>query len=220
MFTHRSRMLLVFAASLGVAACSGADEAEPMDEAPVASEDAPLTQAEIASAVESLSCYVQGDMGETATRPSPLHQTPIVLGRDVAKICYGAPSANGRTIMGGLVPYGQPWRLGANEATALHIPFEAELGDVDLEPGSYSLYAVPDEDEWEIYVTPMYERWGIPITDEIQASAVGSVEVEPETTDQMVETFTIEWVAEDEDEGHLVMSWENTRIRIPLSKDD
>jgi len=40
--------------------------------------------------------------------------------------------------MGELVPFGQPWRMGANEAAAIHLPFAAEVGVVDLEPGSYS----------------------------------------------------------------------------------
>jgi hypothetical protein len=48
-----------------------------------------------------------------------------------AKLCYGRPSARERQVAGGLVPYGEPWRLGANEATSLHVPFRARISSVD-----------------------------------------------------------------------------------------
>jgi len=49
--------------------------------------------------------------------------------------------------MGDLVPYGEPWRAGANEATAIHLTAPARVGGVALEAGSYSLYTVPNESE-------------------------------------------------------------------------
>ena len=164
-------------------------------------------------------CYLaRGDMAAAAQRPSPLGETVITLGGQEAKVCYGRPSANDRTVMGELVPFGQPWRLGANEATAIHLPFAAEVGGVRLEPGSYSIYAVPGEKEWEIFLNRNFERWGIPINDEITAENVGSFTRPAEATEGMVEQLTFGWMAHGADMGHLVMEWERTRVDIPIQK--
>jgi hypothetical protein len=164
-------------------------------------------------------CYLQGsDMAAAAQRPSPLGETLITLGGEEAKLCYGRPSANGRVIMGGLVPWGQPWRMGANEATALHLPFPATVGGVELEAGSYSLYAAPGESEWEIFVNGNAERWGIPINDEVTAENVGSFTRPATATEEPVQQLTFRWDPHGADMGHLVMEWESTRVEIPIQK--
>ncbi|MGW8265910.1 MAG: DUF2911 domain-containing protein [Longimicrobiales bacterium] len=164
-------------------------------------------------------CYLaRGDMAAAAQRPSPLGETVITLGGQEAKVCYGRPSANDRTVMGELVPFGQPWRLGANEATAIHLPFAAEVGGVRLEPGSYSIYAVPGEQEWEIFLNRNFQRWGIPINDEITAENVGSFTRPAEATEGMVEQLTFEWMTHEPDMGHLVLQWERTSVDIPIRK--
>ena len=164
-------------------------------------------------------CYLaRGDMAAAKERPSPLMETVITLGGQEAKICYGSPSVKGRTIFGELEEFGQPWRLGANEATALHLPFAAEVGGIDLEPGSYSLFAIPGEAEWEIFVNSTFERWGIPLNDEVTAANVGSFTRPAGATGDLVEQLTFRWEAHGEDMGHLVMEWENTRVEVPIRK--
>ena len=73
----------------------------------------------------------------------------------MGSLCYGAPSARGREIMGGLLVYGQPEPIGANEPTTTHLHAPATVGGVELEPGSYSIYAIADEDEWEFFIDTM-----------------------------------------------------------------
>jgi hypothetical protein len=168
------------------------------------------------SGMQEPSCFVRGTMAEAAERASPLGQTTISVGGETALLCYGRPSARDRTVMGGLVPYGQPWRLGANEATAIHLPFAAQIGGVDVEPGSYSIYAVPGETEWEFFLNTAYERWGIPINEGVMADNVGSFTASAETADSMVEQLTMTWESHGADMGHIVMTWENTRVEIPV----
>ncbi len=164
-------------------------------------------------------CYLaRGDMAAAKERPSPLMETVITLGGQEAKVCYGSPSVKGRTIFGDLEKFGQPWRLGANEATALHLPFAAEVGGIDLEPGSYSLFATPGEDEWEIFVNSTFERWGIPLNDEVTAANVGSFNRPTAATEDLVEQLTFRWEAHGDDMGHLVIEWENTRVEVPMRK--
>ncbi len=165
------------------------------------------------------SCYLaRGTMEQAAARPSPLGETAIALGGQTAKLCYGRPKANDRKVMGELVPFGQPWRLGANEATALHLPFAAKVGGVALEPGSYSIIAVPGEREWEMVLNRNVERWGIPIDDAVRGADVGSFKLPAQSTDAMVEQLTFRWESHGESMGHLVMEWEHTRVQIPLEK--
>ena len=166
---------------------------------------------------QEMSCYLaRGTMDEAAQRTSPLGETVISMGGQEAKVCYGRPSANSRTVMGELVPFGQPWRMGANEAAAIHLPFAAEVGGVDLESGSYSIYAVPGDGEWKFVLNSNFERWGIPIDDEVMGTDVGSFTRFVEASDEMVEQFTIGWHAHGDDAGHLVLEWEHTRVEIPV----
>jgi hypothetical protein len=164
-------------------------------------------------------CFLRGATpSEAVQRPSPLDATVVTLGGQDARLCYGRPSSRGRTIMGELVPFGTPWRMGANEATALHLPFAAEIGGVKVEPGVYSFYALPGETEWEIVVNRQYERWGIPINESVMAANVGSFKRPVAATSAPVEQLTITWAPHGENKGHLILEWENTRVEIPVQR--
>jgi hypothetical protein len=172
-----------------------------------------------ASAQDDVSgCWVRDNttLEEAVQRSSPLRATMLTIGGQEAKLCYGSPSARERTVMGELVPMGEIWRLGANEATAIHLPFAAQVGGVDLEAGVYSIYAVPGVEEWEFVLSSHYERWGIPVNDEVQAAEVGRFSRGVDVNDEMVESLTFRWDSHGEAMGHLVMEWEHTRVEIPV----
>jgi hypothetical protein len=141
-------------------------------------------------------------MEEAAQRPSPLTATTVTLGGQAGKLCYGSPSANNRTVMGELVPFGEPWRMGANEATALHLPFPAVVGDIHLAPGSYSLYAVPraagvgDRGESKRRALGGSHQSRSP-----GGRCMGSFTVPAQSLDDMVERLTFRWEATDEGSG-------------------
>lgn len=176
---------------------------------------AALPSALHAQQTDAPACQFQASGQELVNRASPPDSTSVRLGDGVAKICYSSPRARGREIMGELVPYGQPWRLGANEPTTLFLTVPATVGDVSLEPGSYALYAVPAQEQWEIVVNGSTERWGIPIDEDVRSRDVGSVAVEPAATDGLVENLSLDF--EEGDEGaSLVIAWERTRLEIPV----
>lgn len=200
---------------LAAAACAPAGDGEAASAESMAS----ATPESMASAMPSgqMSCFVRGaTMEEAASRPSPLGQTSFTLSGEQGLLCYGRPSANGRVVMGELVPYGTPWRLGANEATAIHLPVAATIGTVSVEPGSYSLFAVPGADEWTFHVNTQVERWGIPINDEVMAGDVGTFTVPAAAAPSMVEQLTMAWVDQGQGLGHIVIDWENTRVEVPV----
>ncbi len=167
--------------------------------------------------VAAQECAFRGAPDALAERPSPLDSVMLRLGDAAAKLCYGRPSAAGRTVVGGLDPYGQPWRMGANEPTTLHLPFPATVGSVDLAPGSYSLYAIPESNRWTIVVNSSTQRWGIPISPEVRSADLGSFVVSPTSSADHVETMTFRFEG-DGGQGDLVYAWERTTFRIPIRR--
>lgn len=166
---------------------------------------------------QSATCQFRGVADALSERPSPLDSVAIPLGAGVGKLCYGRPSARGRTIIGDQDPYGSPWRLGANEPTTLHLPFPARIGDVDVDPGSYTLYAIPDDGAWTIVVNGNTTRWGIPISPNVRRSDIGSFLVQTGTLDGHVEVLTFRFEGSGR-AGDLVFEWERNTIRIPISR--
>lgn len=165
---------------------------------------------------------MRGDRESAAARRSPLDSVSVRLDGELVKVCYGRPSARGREIFGGpesLVPLGQLWRTGANEPTMLHTTGPLSVAGVSVEPGTYSLYTVPGESSWQIIVNRSTSQWGheSTYTEEVKAQEVGRATVEATKLDEPVEQFTIRSESAD-GERHLILEWERTRVRVPLSK--
>jgi hypothetical protein len=117
-----------------------------------------------------------------------------------------------------LVPYGQPWRLGANEPTTLHVPFAADIAGVRVEPGSYSLYVVASEKTWEVHVNRAVNRWGIPIDAAVQVQDVGKATVPVEQVTSPVEVLTLSFASPSGNGTELVVEWEKLKVRIPIRR--
>lgn len=162
-------------------------------------------------------CWIQGDRAQLAGRPSPFDSASITLEGATLKVCYSRPHKRGRVIMGQLVPYGQPWRLGANEATALYVSAAANVAGVAVQPGWYSLYAVPGEREWRIVVNRQAQRWGVPINDAVRAADVGSGTVPVSRAPNDVEALTLQFERRGPRAADLVISWERTIVRVPIT---
>jgi len=201
----------LFFSAILVAACAAPEAGD---------EDMGEAQA-MEQSVEAPECYIaSGTLEEAQALPSPLTQTEITFEGGRGLLCYGAPSARGREIMGGLLVYGQPERIGANEPTTIHLTAPAAVGGVSLEPGSYSIYAIANEDEWHFFINSNWQRWGIPIDAEVRATEVGSFTATPTATEEMVETLTYRWEPNAENTmGDVVLEWENTRVKFHVHPD-
>lgn len=171
-----------------------------------------------AQAQDPSACWFRGETTPEAAadRPSPLRVTTIEMTGGTGQLCYSSPSARERVVMGELVPFGEIWRTGANEPTQLILPFDATIAGQAVEAGHYALYSIPGEDEWTFLLNPAYERWGIPVTDEVRAMEVAEFTRGSTTIEEMVESLTFRWESHGESMGHLVMEWENTRVEIPI----
>lgn len=119
-------------------------------------------------------------------------------------------------IGGEAVPYGELWRTGANEATTLHVNVPARIAGLEVEPGSYTLYTIPEAGlEWTLIVNRSITQWGHEsrYTEEVEAQEVGRAQVPVETIDDRVEELTIR--PADRRAG-LLLEWQNTRVFIPI----
>lgn len=164
------------------------------------------------------SCWIRGDPADLEIRISPLDSATVALGGDTVKVCYSQPRKLGRPIMGRLVPFGEAWRLGANEATALFVPFPATVAGVDVEPGWYSLYAVPGPDEWRIVVNGDARRWGIPVDRDVRARDLGSGTFPVESIAGPVEMLTIRLVPIAGSAAEMRIEWDRTRVSVPIRR--
>ncbi|HET7038422.1 MAG TPA: DUF2911 domain-containing protein, partial [Gemmatimonadales bacterium] len=126
--------------------------------------------------------------------------------------------ARGRTMIGGeAVPYGRVWRTGANETTKIMSPVPLSVAGIEVPAGTYALYTVPGETDWEIILNRSFEQWGREntYTDSVRAQEVGRAIVKAERLTGSIETFTIR--AEPQENGAmLVLEWETTRVKVPV----
>jgi hypothetical protein len=94
-------------------------------------------------------------------RQSPKTTASGKIGDATVTITYGSPSVNGRKIWGNIVPLGKVWRAGANEATIIETDKDLLIQGKKLAAGKYSIYALPDENEWQIFINSQIGQWGI-----------------------------------------------------------
>jgi hypothetical protein len=156
-----------------------------------------------------------------AMRASPRDSVTFTAAGETVKVCYSRPSLKGRTMIGGeLVPYGHVWRTGANEATMIHTSGHLVVAGIHLPAGTYSLYTVPGEREWEVIINRAYMQWGheSTYTDSIRAMEVGRGRVPVERVATPIEQFTIRAQPASDGDANLVLEWQNSRIAIPFNR--
>lgn len=173
----------------------------------------------VAAPADSACPVLLPDQVPVKGRQSPLDSLTFTAGQQTVKVCYGRPSARGRTMIGGQnIPYGKLWRTGANEPTVIFTPVALEIAGVRVQPGKYSLYTVPGEKEWEVIVNRSTSQWGHEnaYTDEVKAQEVGRGKAPAERLDRPVETFTITPHPATGEVQHLYLDWERTRVVVPV----
>lgn len=175
--------------------------------------------ARIAVAVLALASltFAQADKSK---RPSPPGQAEVTLNGKQITVDYSRPkiadpkSGEKRQIMGKLVPYGQTWRLGANEATTLTTPVDLDINGTAVPSGKYTLYALPEADKWTLIISKKTGQWGIPYPGEQEDFA--RVPMKVEKVSQTVDPFTISFDKRSNSEATLNCAWENTKASVDV----
>jgi len=151
---------------------------------------------------------------EELLRPSPTALSTIRYKDSYIKITYCQPKKRGREIFGGLVPYGEVWRTGANEATEITLTKDIFIAGNLLAAGTYSLFTIPDKETWTIIINKEVGLWGAynynNKLDVLRFSvAVG------EPSKKTVESFTIRFDQKN-NMAELLLLWDKTRVSIPI----
>lgn len=131
-----------------------------------------------------------------------------------ARVIYSRPQKNGRPIFGGLVKYGEVWRMGANEATEIEFFKNIRLGNKKITKGRYSLYAIVNENSWTFIVNKETDTWGSfkydPKKDVIRT------DIPVQRTDGVVESLAMAF--EKTVSGcNLIISWDNVKVTVPFT---
>ena len=149
--------------------------------------------------------------------PSPTETLKQHIGLTDIEIVYSRPGVKGRQIFGGLVPYGEVWRTGANASTKISFSTAVKLNRTEIPAGKYALYTIPGEEEWTVILskdTSLNGAFGYnPTNDLVRFKAVPMKLAEP------VETFTIEINDLRDDSATIDLVWEKTRVPVKLELD-
>jgi hypothetical protein len=157
----------------------------------------------------TLSCAQQDE----TQRPGPLASASCKFADGkVINTAYSSPRMKGRKIFGELVPYGQVWRTGANEATAFVTDTDLKVGSKEIPAGSYTLFTLPAADKWTLIIS---KKTGEPGTPYPAGEDLLRVEMKISQTPSLMENFTIAYHQEDVT-CSLSLSWEHTQATVDM----
>ena len=133
-----------------------------------------------------------------AGQPAP---APLAI-----RVDYGQPHARGRAIAGGLVPYDQIWRTGANASTTLTTDVDLVIGDARVPKGSYSLYSLLTRSGWTLVINRNTGQWG---TEYVQAQDLARVPMRLTQLGAPAESFVMTLVPNQAPpaSGTLTLMW-------------
>lgn len=163
-------------------------------------------------------------------RLSPIGIAKTHLGDTYVKVTYGRPYLRERNIFGAdstfLVPYGQLWRTGANEATEITATGPLLVAGQRLDAGTYAIFTEPGPNEWVVHFSPQLGLDGTGRLDEAtdaftpdvydSSNDVLAVTVPSSSLQEDVDQFTISF-EEAAGSSNMVFRWERTEVRIPIA---
>lgn len=147
-------------------------------------------------------------------RPSPAASASCDLGGGkTIKTDYSSPRLKGRKMVGGVDPYGQVWRTGANEATTFVTSADVVVGGTNVPAGNYTIFTVPNPDKWVLIINKKTGEWGIPY--KYESDELARIDMKVSTLPSPVENFTI---AYDKTAAGCTMrlDWDTTRASVDI----
>jgi len=166
----------------------------------------------VAVAVAAIAIHAQQDKSK---RPSPpaTAKCDLAAGKSIT-VDYSSPRAKGRKIFGDVVPYGEPWRTGANEATTFVTTADLMVGGQHVPAGKYTIFTIPNKDKWTLIISKKTGEWGIPYPG--ADSDLVRADMNASATSTPVENFTIAFDKGAKD-CTLRIEWENTRATVAIT---
>jgi Protein of unknown function (DUF2911) len=149
-------------------------------------------------------------------RPSPGAKVQQTIGLTDLSVSYSRPGVKGRTIWGALVPYQEPWRTGANEATTFTCSDAIQVEGQSLAAGTYALLTIPTPESWTVVFSDQKDMWGA--YDYDAKHDVLRVTVKPvaaEMTERMLFTFDDPGLSSTT----LTLRWEKLAVPVRITVD-
>jgi len=164
--------------------------------------------AQLAFAILTLTVFA------TAQASPPASASCDLGGGKTIKTDYASPRMKGRKVYGGLVPFGDVWRTGANSATTFVTSAEVTVGGKAVPAGSYTIFTVPTADKWTLIVNKKTGEWGIPY--KYESDELVRVDMKVSKLPSPLENFTIDY-AKSGSGCTLQIDWETTRASVDIS---
>jgi len=149
-------------------------------------------------------------------RPSPKATVTQTVGLTDVTIMYCRPSVRGRAIWGGLVPYDQVWRTGANEATTITFADDVTIDGTTLPAGTFGLFTIPGKDEWTVIFNKGAKQWGA--YEYKQADDVLRIKVKPQAT-EFHELLTFAFPVVTTESANVAIVWEKLAVLFTIKVD-
>ncbi len=156
------------------------------------------------------SIHAQTPAVPAASPQASLYQ---VVGISEVTVKYARPAVKGRQIFGGLVPYGEVWRTGANANTTITLSHDAVVGGVKVPAGTYGLFTIPGTSEWTVILSKDNTNWGSGNYNKEHDAA--RFTVKPEKVSN-VELLTFNFERADADVARLTIAWADVKIGFDI----
>ncbi len=147
---------------------------------------------------------------------SPLQTIDQAFALSNIKIEYSRPSVKGRTVFGDVVPYGKPWRTGANNSTKITFGDDVTVGGKSIKAGAYALYSIPNKDQWTFILSKNLTLGGN-VADYKPEDEVARFTAKPTALPFSVETFTMTIDNVTPTSCSIELLWDKTAVSIPVT---
>jgi hypothetical protein len=168
----------------------------------------------VAVMVVAMVVFAQQDKSKRASPPANA-KCQFADGRTI-NVDYSSPRVNGRKIYGGLVPYGQEWRTGANEATTFDTTTAVEIAGTTIPAGHYTLFTLPAQGTWKLIISKKTGEWGIPYPG--AQNDLARLDMKTQALPSNVENFTVSFQKADPKSCVMNLDWEKTRAYVAIAE--
>ncbi|WBL21791.1 MULTISPECIES: DUF2911 domain-containing protein [unclassified Zunongwangia] len=133
----------------------------------------------------------------------------------IARVIYSRPQRRDREVFGKLVPYGEVWRTGANEATEVTFYKDVMIAGAKIDAGTYTLYSIPEEKEWTIILNKKTLTWGA--YEYSSEMDLARINVPVRQMQNSVDALSISFEKDEDTKGaNLLIGWDKSYVKVPM----